>query len=201
MAKLPLEGLRILDMTVVWAGTYCTTLLADLGAEVIRIESIQTMQPITRGSMAHPSKTVIEGMQPFVAAMPDREPGQRPWNRYPLFNAHARNKLSMTVDLLRPEGMDIFKKLVKISDGFVENNVTETMDKLGISYETLQEQNPKLIMLRMPAYGNSGPYSNYRSLGVHMEGVIGHTLLRGTPQATQTCMRLMRQEACREHSR
>ncbi|MDA0770383.1 MAG: CoA transferase [Chloroflexi bacterium] len=179
MAKLPLEGLRILDMTVVWAGTYCTTLLADLGAEVIRIESIQTMQPITRGSMAHPSKTVIEGMQPFVAAMPDREPGQRPWNRYPLFNAHARNKLSMTVDLLRPEGMDIFKKLVKISDGFVENNVTETMDKLGISYETLQEQNPKLIMLRMPAYGNSGPYSNYRSLGVHMEGVIGHTLLRG----------------------
>lgn len=181
MAKLPLEGVRILDMTVVWAGTYCATLLADLGAEVIRIESIQKMQPITRGSMAHPSKAAIEGLQPFVGAMPGREPGKRPWNRYPLFNAHGRNKLSMTVDLLRPEGMDIFKKLVKISDGFVENNVTETMDKLGISYEMLKEHRPEIIMLRMPAYGNSGPYRNYRSLGVHMEGVIGHTLLRGYP--------------------
>ena len=179
MAKLPLEGIRILDMTVVWAGTYCTTLLADLGAEVIRIESIQTMQPITRGQSARPSKAVIEGLPAFVAAMPERDPAQRPWNRYPLFNAHARNKLSMTVDLLRPEGMDIFNRLVKISDGLVENNVTETMDKLGISYQTLSDQNSEIIMLRMPAYGNSGPYSNYRSLGVHMEGVIGHTLLRG----------------------
>lgn len=179
MAKLPLEGIRILDMTVVWAGTYCATLLADLGAEVIRIESIQTMQPITRGATAHPSKEVIEGLPPFVGAMPGRDPGKRPWNRYPLFNAHGRNKLSMTVDLLRPGGMEIFNRLVKISDGFVENNVTETMDKLGISYGSLKEQSQEIIMLRMPAYGNSGPYRNYRSLGVHMEGVIGHTLLRG----------------------
>ena len=187
MARLPLEGIRILDMTVVWAGTYCTMLLADLGAEVIRIESIQTLPPITRGTMAHPPKAVIEGMPAFVAAMPGRDPGERPWNRYPLFNAHARNKLSMTVDLLRPEGMEIFKRLVKISDGFIENNVTETMDKLGISYEMLQEQNREIIMLRMPAYGNSGPYKNYRSFGIHMEGVIGHTLLRGYADRDPSC--------------
>ena len=179
MAKLPLEGIRILDMTVVWAGTYCATLLADMGAEVIRLESIRRLPPITRGYMPYPPKEVIEGLPAFVAGMPGREPGKRPWNRYPLFNAHGRNKLGMTVDLLQPSGIDIFKRLVAVSDAFVENNVTETMDKLGISYEMLREINPRIVMLRMPAYGNVGAYRNYRSLGVHMEGVIGHTILRG----------------------
>ncbi len=179
MAKLPLEGIRILDMTVVWAGTYCATLLADMGAEVIRLESIRRLPPITRGYMPYPPKEVIEGLPAFVAGMPDREPGERPWNRYPLFNAHGRNKLGMTVDLLQPSGIDIFKRLVAVSDAFVENNVTETMDKLGISYEMMREINPRIVMMRMPAYGNSGAYRNYRSLGVHMEGVIGHTILRG----------------------
>lgn len=179
MTKLPLEGIRILDMTVVWAGTYCAALLADMGAEVIRLESIKRLPPITRGYMPYPPKEVIEGLPAFVAGMPGREPGARPWNRYPLFNAHARNKRGITVDLLQPSGIDIFKRLVAVSDAFVENNVTETMDKLGISYEMMREVNPRIIMLRMPAYGNSGAYRDYRSLGVHMEGVIGHTITRG----------------------
>ena len=179
MPGLPLEGIRVLDMTVVWAGTYCATFLADMGAEVIRIESLGSFAPMTRGTMAHPPESVLSSLPPFVAGMSGRSPGARPWNRFPLFNAHARNKLSMTVDLLRPEGMDILRRLVKISDVLVENNATERMDKLGISYETLSEQNPEIIMLRMPAFGSTGPYKNYRALGVHIEGVIGHTLLRG----------------------
>ena len=85
----------------------------------------------------------------------------------------------MTVDLLRPEGKKIFNRLAAISDVLVENNPTETMTKLGISYEELREINPEFIMLRMPAYGNDGPYQNHRSLGIHIEGVIGHSLLRG----------------------
>lgn len=186
MARLPLEGIRILDMTVVWAGTYCATLLADMGAEVIRLESIKRLPPITRGYIPYPPKEVIEGLPAFVAAMPGREPGKRPWNRYPLFNAHGRNKLGITVDLTQPTGMDIFKRLVAVSDAFVENNVTETMDKLGISYEQMREINPRIIMLRMPAYGNSGAYRNYRSLGVHMEGVIGHTIVRGYEDMDQS---------------
>ena len=183
---LPLEGMRIMDMTVVWAGTYCATLLADMGAEVIRVESIKRLPPITRGYIPYPPKEVIEGLPAFVAAMPGREPGKRPWNRYPLFNAHGRNKLGMTVDLTQPSGMDIFKRLVAVSDAFVENNVTETMDKLGISYDMLREINPRIVMLRMPAYGNSGAYHNYRSLGVHMEGVIGHTIVRGYEDMDQS---------------
>ena len=186
MARLPLEGIRILDMTVVWAGTYCATLLADLGAEVIRLESIKRLPPITRGYMPFPPKEVIEGLPAFVAAMPGREPGKRPWNRYPLFNAHGRNKLGITVDLTQPSGLDIFERLVAVSDAFVENNVTETMDKLGISYEMMRKINPRIIMLRMPAYGNSGAYRDHRSLGVHMEGVIGHTILRGYEDMDQS---------------
>lgn len=186
MAKLPLEGIRILDMTVVWAGTYCATLLADMGAEVIRLESIKRLPPITRGYIPYPPKEVIEGLPAFVAGMPDREPGRRPWNRYPLFNAHGRNKLGITVDLTQPSGMDIFERLVAVSDAFVENNVTETMVKLGISYEMMREINPRIIMLRMPAYGNTGAYRNYRSLGVHMEGVIGHTIVRGYEDMDQS---------------
>ena len=186
MTRLPLEGIRILDMTVVWAGTYCATLLADMGAEVIRLESIKRLPPITRGYMPYPPKDVIEGLPAFVAAMPGREPGRRPWNRYPLFNAHGRNKLGMTVDLTQPSGMGIFERLVSVSDAFVENNVTETMDKLGISYEMMREINPRIVMLRMPAYGNTGAYRNYRSLGVHMEGVVGHTITRGYEDMDQS---------------
>ncbi len=187
MPRLPLEGIRVLDMTVVWAGTYCTTFLADLGAEVIRVESIKTLAPMSRGLVAHPTEDTLRSLPRLYGALPGNVPGARPWNRVPVFNAHARNKLSMTVDLLRPEGLDILKRLVKISDVFVENNVTESMDKLGISYEMLKEHNQDIIMLRMPAYGNTGPYRNYRALGVHLEGVIGHSLLRGYTDMDPSC--------------
>ena len=192
MPKLPLEGIRVLDITVVWAGPYCTSFLADLGAEVIRIESLNTFVPLGRGPMAHPTVEDLKGMSAWAGATPGRVPGARPWNRYPIFNAHARNKLGMTLDFFRPGGMDIFKRLVKISDVFVENNPTSTMENLGISYSLLQEQNPGIIMLRMPAYGNTGAYQNHRAYGLHIEGVIGHTLQRGyadmDPSANSTVL-------------
>ena len=176
---LPLEGFRVLDMTVVWAGPYCTALLADLGAEVIRIESLGSFAPLSRGSMARPTEAMLKNLPLFAGGTPDRIPGARPWNRYPIFNAHGRNKLSMTVDVRQSRGMEVFKRLVAKSDVLIENNVTETMTKLGISYEMLKELKQDIIMLRMPAYGSSGAYENYRAFGVHIEGVIGHSLLRG----------------------
>lgn len=177
MAKLPLEGIRVLDLTVVWAGPFCTMFLGDMGAEIIRVENINVWQTNTRGFMARPPKALIE-MQPGLGPYPNFDPGERPWNRHPLFNSHARNKLSWTVDLRKPEGIELFKRMVAISDVVIENNAVETMEKLGITYEMLSGVNPDIIYLRMPPYGTSGPYRNLRGFGSNFESVIGHTLLR-----------------------
>ena len=181
MDKLPLQGIRILDMTVVWAGPYAATLLADLGAEVIRIESIQTLAPTTRGIMARPPETVIQNLPPFAGGYPDRQGGDRPWNRSPQFNSHGRNKLSMTVDLRTTRGKEIFNRLVSVSDIFIDNNVAETMEKLGISYAGMKSIKEDIIAIRMPAYGDSGDYKRYRAFGVHMANALGHGLVRGYP--------------------
>ncbi len=179
MARLPLEGLRVLEITVVWAGPYCGSFLADLGAEVIRVESTKTFVPLTRGAAPHPSQETINNLPLYSGGVPDRIAGERPFNRSPMFNSHARNKRSMTVNLLDPGGREIFDRLVAISDVLVENNPTETMEKLGISYESLKAVKDDIIMLRMSAYGSTGPYRDFRAHGVHIEGVVGHTMLRG----------------------
>ena len=179
MPKLPLEGVRIVDLTVVWAGPYATVLLADLGAEIIRVESTRFFNPISRGTMAHPSEAMINNIPMWLGGMPGREIGKRPWNRWPFFNSHGRNKLSMTVDLLQPRGKEILYQLVGISDVLIENNVTETMEKLGITYEALKEVKPDIVMVRMPAFGSTGDYKNYRALGAMIEDAAGHSSLRG----------------------
>ena len=138
MPQLPLTGLRVLEITVVWAGPYCGSFLADLGAEVIRVESTNTFVPLTRGAAPHPPQAVIDNLPLYSGGVPDRVPGERPFNRSPMFNSHARNKRSMTVNLLEPGGREIFDRLVSISDVLIENNPTETMEKLGISYESLK---------------------------------------------------------------
>ena len=178
---LPLEGIRVVDVTAVWAGPHCTMLLADWGAEVIRVESIQVLQPSTRGHMARPPKEMPRLTMSWGSTYPDWDPGERPWNRYPIFQSHARNKLSVTADLTTPEGQDLFRQLIRVADVFVENNVPSTIERLHLTYEELVETRPDLIALRMPAYGLSGKYKNYRSYGVQLEGTAGHTWLRGYP--------------------
>ena len=184
--KLPLEGVRIIDLTLVWAGPYATALLSDLGAEVIRVESTRFFPPLTRGVMARPSEPFIKDFLVWVAGMPGRQVGNRPWNRWPLFNSHARNKRSMTLDLLQPKGMELFQRLVAVSDVLIENNPTETMEKLGISYAGLQAIKPDIVMVRMPAFGNTGDYKNYRAVAPMNEDVAGHNSLRGYPDMDAT---------------
>ena len=192
MSKLPLQGIRVLEFGVVWAGPYCAAFLAGLGAEVIKVESLKVFIPMTRGQIPRPTEEMLKELPPGVGATPGRVPGQRPWNCMPLFNAHASNKLGMTVDLMQPKGKNALQRLIAVSDVIVENNPTETMEKLGISYEMLRQLNPAIIMLRMPAYANEGPYENHRSFGFHIEGVIGHSLLRGyedmDPSATTSVL-------------
>jgi crotonobetainyl-CoA:carnitine CoA-transferase CaiB-like acyl-CoA transferase len=85
----------------------------------------------------------------------------------------------MTVDLTKPNGIDILSRLVKISDFFIENNSPNTMDHLGITYDFLKEIKPDIIMVRMPAFGLSGPYRNFRALGQHITDVAGFNSLMG----------------------
>lgn len=177
--RLPLEGVRVLDFCVVWAGPFASMLLADLGAEVIKVENPHVWQPMTRGAMARPPKALLAAAGAWGGGYPNGEPGQRPWNYCPTFVQLYRNKKSVTMDLRRPEGMEMFKRLVAKSDVLIENNATETLPKLGITYEWLRQQREDIIMLRAPAYGSSGPYEQTRALGVHLESVMGHTLLRG----------------------
>jgi crotonobetainyl-CoA:carnitine CoA-transferase CaiB-like acyl-CoA transferase len=179
--SLPLKGMRILDITVVWAGPYSTMHLADWGAEVIRIESTKYFAATTRGQMARPPQGVVEGAVGGGMGYAQRDAGERPWNRHAIFNAHGRNKLSMTVDLTKPEGQEVFENLVRKADGLIENNLPQSMEKQGITWERLSKINPKLVMIRMPAFGLEGPYKNYRTWGNHMESISGHPLIRTYP--------------------
>jgi len=183
MTPKPLEGIRVIDMCVVWAGPFATVLLGDLGAEVIKPENPFVFQPMTRGSMARPPQMLAERAAAWAGGMPGGKVGDHPWNYNPTFVSLYRNKKSFTVDLRRPEGLDIFRRLVAESDVVYENNAVGTLEKLGITYEWLKEANPGIIMVRVPAYGLTGPYSNARALGVHLEAVMGHTLLRGYADA------------------
>ncbi|MSQ22131.1 MAG: CoA transferase [Dehalococcoidia bacterium] len=181
--NLPLKGIRVVDLTVVLAGPYCGMILADFGAEVIRVESIQHFPPQTRGIFARPSKDMPSSRS---AGYPNGEPGRRPWNRYPLFNAMGRNKLSMTVDITKPDGMEVFKRLVKVSDVVLENYVPEVMDKLGVSYEMLKQVRPDIIFCKMSAYGDTGPYRNFRAMAQSIDVMLGHGSIRGYADSDST---------------
>ncbi|HJM88597.1 MAG TPA: CoA transferase [Dehalococcoidia bacterium] len=184
--SLPLEGLRVADITVVWAGPHVTQLLAEWGAEVIRVEPVNVIQPATRGSENLVTKEQALELaklgQPSL--YPDFDPGPEPWNNAASFTSHARNKKSMACDIMSPEGREAFLRLIEQCDVLVENNVPSTIDKADIGWDVLREVNPNLIMLRMPAYGLDGPYSSYRSLGLHVEAMVGHTHLRGYSDGT-----------------
>jgi crotonobetainyl-CoA:carnitine CoA-transferase CaiB-like acyl-CoA transferase len=174
--RKPIEGIRILDLSRVWAGPLATRMLADVGAEVILIEA-----PTGRAG----GKEALERMKQMRQAgrhfpyYPDGDPGDQPWNRMGMYNDFSRNKLGMTLDLRYPEGQDIFKRLVAISDVVVENYTPRVMANFGLGYEALREVNPAIIMISMPGYGNTGPYRDYPAFGTSVEQHAGFSSLIG----------------------
>ncbi len=180
---LPLDGIRVAEITVVWAGPHVTQLLAEWGADVVRVEPVNKPQPYTRGMETVPTRQqrLNFAAQGVPTRLADNDPALDPWNRNASFNSHARLKRSMTCDIMTPEGREALLRLIAHCDVLVENNVPETMDKARITWEELHAINPRLIMLRMPAFALDGPYRNYRAFGLHVEAMVGHTHLRGYP--------------------
>jgi crotonobetainyl-CoA:carnitine CoA-transferase CaiB-like acyl-CoA transferase len=176
----PLAGIRVLAQGLVWAGPFCTMILADLGAEVIEIESIQHLNP-TRAQLRHIPDVVLQS--PMGSLYLNRDGSEGFWDRNVSFNYAKRGCLSATFDLQTERGHELFLELVKKADVFLENNAAEVVEHLGIGWEVLHAANPRLIMVRFPGFGITGPYAHYKGYGLQMEGVAGHTMVRGYPDS------------------
>ena len=177
-ATLPLEGIRVLDMTTVWSGPYATMLLADLGAEVIRVENPWVLPPTTKGYQARPAA----GNLGFLGSMyGPPAPGRpdRPWNRHAMNNSLARNKLSCSIDNRHPEGRELLLRLAECSDVFIDNFKASGLARLGIEVSELQARNPRLVIVRMPPTGTTGEWSGYTGFGAQFDGLTSLLWLCG----------------------
>ena len=172
----PLEGVRVLAQGLAWAGPTTTMLLADLGAEVIEIESIQHLN-LTRTRIRHIPDAVMRG--PAGNAYVNHDGSEGFWDRQVWFNYGKRGCLSATFDLQTERGHELFLELIKKSDVFLENNAATVVDTLGIGWDVLHAANPQLIMARFPGFGITGPYAHHKGIGTNMEAVAGHTMVRG----------------------
>ncbi|MGY9003117.1 MAG: CaiB/BaiF CoA transferase family protein, partial [Rhodospirillales bacterium] len=152
----PLDGIRIIGLEQYMAGPYCTMLLADAGAEVIKIE---------RPKYGDPRRS----MPPFV-----EKDGVKKAAGYMSYN---RNKKSLALDLSKPEGQTVFKDLAKTADVVVENLRPGAMKKVGLSYEQLKETNPKLIWALISGFGQlegyRGPYADRPAFDIVAEAMSG----------------------------
>ncbi len=168
-AAQPLQNYRILDLSRIWAGPYCTKLLADMGAEVIKMESMRVYDS-HRGPV-NPA--------PGIAAYPDSDPGEEPWNRNGWFNCLHMSKYGITLELTEARGRQVFEQLVSLSDVLVENFRQGSLARLGYPYETLRQLRPDLIYASMPAFGNSGPWQSYVAYGIGQEQLSGMAHMTG----------------------
>ncbi len=176
---LPLQGVRICDFSIVWAGQSATMYLADMGADCIKVENAFIFNPMTRAAAPRLSPQVSQMLPAWVGGHPNSDPGPRPWNNSPAFIHVLRNKKSFTVDSRRPEGLAIVKQLLAVSDITVENLPLGTLEKLGLDDDAIRAASPGIVIVHMPAFGRSGDYTEGRGYGAHMDAVGGSTVLRG----------------------
>ncbi|HWC33847.1 MAG TPA: CoA transferase [Mycobacteriales bacterium] len=157
---LPFSGLRVLDLTAYWAGPLVGHILGMLGAEVIHVES--------------PKRP--DGVR-LVGGTPQSE--DQYWERGPIFAALNTNKKSLTIDLGTPRGLELLRDVVATCDVVVENFTPRVLDQLGLSYESLREKRPDLIMVRMPGFGLDGPWRDRAAFAFVIEDASGLTWLSG----------------------
>lgn len=149
-----LEDIRVLDLTQFWFGPYCTLLLAEMGAQVIRVEP-------PWGGVDRIADGALFGGSSYT------------------FHHHNLNKKGLTLNLKSPEGLELFKSLVKESDVVVQNFRPGTMEKLGLGYNVLKELNPIIIYAALSGFGQNGPYAQRGSFAMIAEAMSGHSRLTG----------------------
>ena len=150
MGKQALHGIRIIDLSHSWAGPHCSRILADFGAEVIKVEYVRRLC-LLRGGRKE----------------------DKAYDKHVAWFQVNRNKYSVTLDLKIAKDREILTDLIKTSDVLVENSRTGVMHRLGFGYEDVSKIKEDIIMLSMAAFGNSGPYAFYAGYGAVMEGVGG----------------------------
>jgi crotonobetainyl-CoA:carnitine CoA-transferase CaiB-like acyl-CoA transferase len=155
--KPPLDGIRVIDAATFIAAPFASTILSEFGAEVIKIEN-------PKGG----------DLWRYYGTMTDRG-DTLAWL------SEARNKTSVTLDLRTPEGVDIFKKLVAVSDVVCENFRPGTLERWGLGWDVLSEINPRLILLRVSGYGQTGPYKDRPGFARIAQAFGGLTYLAGMP--------------------
>jgi crotonobetainyl-CoA:carnitine CoA-transferase CaiB-like acyl-CoA transferase len=163
-ARLPLEGLRVIDLSYVFAVPYMGALMADLGADVIKVEGTHRLDQTRSGAFG-----------PHL----DNTPGTDPWNRSGAFHQLNRGKRSIVLDLSSQAGQEVFRRMVKDADFVLENYTPRVMRQWGLHYEELRKINPRLIMLSNTGYGSSGPWSSFPSQGTTLEATMGITQYTG----------------------
>lgn len=159
--ELPLAGLRIIDLSMGWAGPLATRQLADLGAEVIKIESCGYTD-------------WWRGHDPRPAFLENLGYEKSSW-----FNAMNRNKLGVTLDLSCEEGRALVRSLVRSADAVVENYAPEVLPKFQLDYAHLAQENPALVMLSLPAFSAESAWSDVRAYGSTLEHACGLPLVTG----------------------
>lgn len=165
-ALSPLEGIVVVDMSEVWAGPMAASMLGDLGATVIKLESFP-----------RPSLTRLTGQ---AIGYSDNDPdAPRPWDRSALHNMANRNKLGITLNLKDARGMALFQKLMGKADAVLTSFTAGTSARLGVDYDSIVKMNPDIVMLGMSGWGEEGPYKGYAALGSALDGFTGHHAMRG----------------------
>ena len=162
MTRLPLENIRILDFTHVWAGPMMTGALGDLGAQVIKVES----------------KTRLDLWRTRPGAKWKDIPANK-MELCPGFHNVNANKLSITLNLKKPEAVGLIKKLAAVSDVVCENMTAGTMDKLGVGYKALREVKNDILYLSSCAFGQKGELSKLPGYGPTMQALSGFDFTLG----------------------
>ncbi|WP_159917700.1 CaiB/BaiF CoA-transferase family protein [Pantoea sp. 18069] len=162
--QAPLAGLRVLDLSTVFAAPYIGALLADLGAEVIKIEAPKRLDQLRAGGFGY---------------LVDNDPGDAGWNRCSTFQMLNRGKRSVVLDLQTVAGREVLCELVAQSDVLIDNFTPRVMRGWGLPYEKLAALNPRLVMLSNTGYGSTGPWSEFKAQGTTLEATMGLSAYAG----------------------